>query len=207
MRLALTVMCAAVAVLATPVVQAATTSTSVRAITPVDGTGGLAAGYVIAHRYGNANCESGSPTVGKAYQCFTPASPVGIYDACWVQANHHFVLCLVKPWQRKVARLHVTRGYGDSSGFLTVHKPWGVRTGSRVRCLIILGPVHTIHGKPRTYLCNKKIVLAGKVTHHGDVWTAHEYRKVRHRGRPTSYPSLGKHTAAVVWFGQPSVKD
>jgi len=186
---------------------AVTPPTTVRTITPVTATGTLAPGYTIARHYGNANCASGSPTVGKAYQCFTPASPVGIYDACWVQANHHYVLCIEKPWQRKVTRLHVTRGYGDSSGFMTVHRPWGARLGSRIRCLVILGPVHAIHGKPRRYLCNHKIVLAGKITRRGTSWRAAEYRKIRHRGHRTTYRSLGRHPAAVVWFGKASVKD
>jgi hypothetical protein len=193
--------------LSVPRSDAATPTTAVAAISPVDANGRLSPGYRITHHYGNANCESGSPTVGKAYQCFTPASPAGIYDSCWVQADHHYVVCVIKPWQHRVARLHVTRGYGDSSGFLTVHRPWGVRIGTGTRCLVILGPVHTIHGKRRTYLCNHKIVLAGPVSQHGDAWTVLEYRKVHHRGRPASYRRIGVRTAAVVWFGKPSTKD
>jgi hypothetical protein len=200
----------AVAVFSAPILPsgsaASVESTKVEAVSPVD-NGHLAAGYTIAHHYGNANCASGSPTTGTAYQCFTPASRVGIYNSCWVQSDHSYVVCLLAPWQRKATRLKVTRGYGDSSGFQAVHKPWGVRLGTDVRCLVILGPVHSIHGKPRTYLCNHKTVIAGKVEHHGARWTADVYRKVHHDGRRASYRSLGTQTAAIVWFGQPSLKD
>jgi hypothetical protein len=185
----------------------AATATKVTAVSPVDSTGKLAPGYQVAHRYSDANCASGSPMTGSSYQCFTPASRAEIYNSCWVATPRKYVDCLVAPWQRKVVRLKVTRDYGDSGGFRKVHKPWGVRLGADTRCLVILGPVHGIHGKPRTYLCNHKLVIAGKVTHHGSHWTANVYRKVRRNGHHLHYTSLGKQAPAVVWFGQPSLKD
>lgn len=177
--------------------------TTVRVVGPLDADGRLAAGYRIAHRYGNANCESGSPTTGHAYQCFTPQSPIGIYDSCWVQADRHYVVCLTKPWLRRTDRLHVTRGYGDAPGFAKVHKPWGVRLDAPVRCLRILGPVHTINGQSRTYDCNHRKYLAGQVRRHAKSWRVHVYR-LTSRGR---YTSLGMQPVSIAWFGKPSSKD
>lgn len=177
--------------------------TTVTHVSPLDADDQLAPGYRIQHRYGDASCESGSPTIGHAYQCFTPQAPVGIYDACWVQANPHYVVCLTKPWLRTTDRLHVSRGYGDAPGFSTAHKPWGVQLDARTRCLRILGPVHTINGKPRTYDCNHRKYLAGRVRHQAATWRAHVYR----RSPSDRYTSLGVQPVSIAWFGKPSRKD
>jgi hypothetical protein len=181
-------------------------ATVVARISPVDSDGALAAGYTIKHRYGDANCESGSPTVGKAYQCFTPKAPQGIFDSCWVAANQHFVVCLTQPWQHKVARLHVTRGFGDSSGFLKVHKPWGMRVGAGLRCRVILDPTDTTRGQYVDYACNHKTALAGPIRR-GSTWAVHAYRKVHHGGHHLTYRSLGMQPVVTAWFGLPSQKD
>jgi hypothetical protein len=186
---------------------AASAPTDVRTVGPLDPTNRLAHGYRITHRYGDANCEIGSPTVGKAYQCFTPQASQGIFDSCWVQAHKAFVVCLVKPWQHKVARLHVTRGYGDSGGFLTVHEPWGVRLAGGPRCLVILGPVHSAGGRRVNYGCSHKVVLAGKILRHGATWRARAYRTVHHGGHVVTYRSLGALPLSVAWSGKPSQKD
>jgi hypothetical protein len=178
-------------------------ATSVVHLSPVDAQGALAPGFTIRHRFGDANCESGSPTVGKAYECFTPQSGQGVFDSCWVQADHHFVLCLVEPWLHRVARLHVTRGYGKGPGFHRVHLPWGVRIGHRIRCQVILAPTDTTRGHRVDYGCNHKEVLAGRI-HRGTTWQAHAYRKVHHGGHHLTYKSLGVHPIAVAWFGKPS---
>lgn len=182
-------------------------TTQQRTVSPVDDADQLAAGYRIAHNYGNASCESGSPTVGKAYECFTPQSSEGIYYSCWVQANQHFVLCLDKPWQHKVVRLHVTRGYGDSSGFSKVQRPWGLRLANGLRCLVILGPVHVTHGNPVNYYCNHRRALAGKINQRRGTWTVKTFRKVRHPGRPIEFRSTGVRAVAVAWNGGPSQRD
>lgn len=182
-------------------------ATQQRTVSPVDDGNQLAAGYRIAHNYGNASCESGSPTVGKAYECFTPQSSEGIYYSCWVQANQNFVLCLDKPWQHKVVRLHVTRGYGDSSGFDKVQRPWGVRLANGYRCLVILGPVHTTHGQPVNYYCNHNRALAGKINERHRVWMVRTFREVHHPGRPTEFRSTGSRAIAVAWAGGPSQHD
>jgi hypothetical protein len=181
--------------------------TDVRTVSPLDTSNRLAPGYRITRRYTDANCEIGSPTVGKAYQCFTPQAPQGIFDACWVQADKKFVVCLVRPWQHNVARLHVTRGYGDSGGFLTVHEPWGVRLASGPRCLVILGPVHSAGGRRITYGCSHKIVLAGHILHHSSTWRARAYRTVHHGGHVVTYRSLGTLPLSVALSGKPSQKD
>jgi hypothetical protein len=182
-------------------------TTQVRAVSPVDDTNQLAAGFTINHRYGNASCESGSPTVGKAYECFTPQSSEGIYAACWVEADPHFVLCLDKPWQHKVVRLHVTRGFGDSTGFVKAKRPWGLRLANGYRCLVILGPVHVTHGKPVNYYCNHSRALAGRISKRHDAWTVRTYRKVRRPGRPTEFRATGTRQIAIAWNGGPSQHD
>jgi hypothetical protein len=180
-------------------------ATTVDHLSPVDAQGALAPGFTIRHRFGDANCESGSPTVGRAYECFTPQSGQGVFNSCWVQADHHFVLCLVEPWLHRVARLHVTRGYGKGPGFHRVHLPWGVRIGNRIRCQVILAPTDTTRGRRVDYSCNHKEVLAGRINR-GTTWHAHVYRRVHHGGHHLTYKSLGVHPIAVAWFGKPSTK-
>lgn len=191
---------------ATPAAPAAA-ATVARPVSPVDATGHLAPGYDIRHRYAAASCESGSPTTGSAYQCFSPQSPDPLYTSCWVTVAADRVDCLVAPWQHKVVRLQVTRGYDDSAGFETVGRPWGVRLARGERCLVILGPVHVVRGKPVNYYCNHKLALAGRIDHHRSAWRVSVFRKMHQRGRPTTYRPLGRHRIAVAWSGQPSRHD
>jgi hypothetical protein len=180
--------------------------THVDAVRPVTADGSLAAGDSVHRRYGGASCQSGSATIGHAYRCVTPSSPHGVYDPCWVTSQRHVVVCLVKPWLHTVVRLRVTGGYDDSAGFERVQLPWGARIGAS-RCLVILGPVHTIHGRTRNYLCTHRMVLAGRFRHPGRVWRIHAYRRRHRHGHGPRYRSLGVRPAATVWFGQPSRHD
>jgi len=198
--------CLAAASRATVAASPSAPATSVVRLSPVDAQGALATGFTIHHRFSNANCESGSPTVGKAYECFTPQSGQGVYHSCWVQTDHHFVICLVEPWQHKVDRLHVTRGYGKGPGFHRIHLPWGVRIGNRIRCLVIVDPTDTTRGHRVDYGCNHKDVLAGPIRRRGATWHAHVYRRVHHGGNRLTYKSLGVKPIAVAWFGKPSQK-
>jgi hypothetical protein len=181
-----------------------TSPTSVRAISPLDSQGRLAPAYRIRHRYGNANCESGSPTVGKAYQCFTPQAPQGIFDSCWVQATPGLVVCLIKPWMHDAVQLHVTRGFDNTPGFLHVHTPWGLRIATNARCLVDLGSVHSADGHPITYRCNHKIVLTGTIDRKSKAWRIQAYRRIAHKGKPLRFESLGREPIAVAWSGKPS---
>lgn len=185
---------------------AASPATVVTHVRPLDAQGQLAPGFTIHHRFSDANCESGSPTVGKAYECFTPQSSQGVFDSCWVQADVHYVVCLNRPWQHQVVRLHVTRGYGEGPGFHSVHLPWGVRLADRTRCQVILAPSDTTRGHRVDYNCNHKTVLAGRIRRHGATWHAHAYRKVHHGGHQLSYQPLGVQPIAIAWFGKPSRK-
>jgi hypothetical protein len=178
--------------------------TSVRTISPLDPQGHPAPAYRVTHRYGNANCESGSPATGTAYECFTPEAPQGIFEACWVDANPAFVTCLDKPWQRDVVRLRVTRDYDNTAGFPRVHRPWGVRLGSDTRCLVDLGSVHSADGHPISYRCNHKTILTGPVDRHGHTWRVTAYRRIAHKGHPLRFRSLGREPVAVAWLGKPS---
>jgi len=185
-------------------VAAAPAPTSIRPTSPLDAHNRLAAGFTIQHRYGDANCESGSPTTGTAYQCFSPQSAQGIFNSCWVQAQRKYVICLVKPWMRKVVRLHVTRGFGDSNGFLHAHTPWGLRIGQHTRCLVDLGSVHSAQGHAITYTCNKRVVLAGPVRRGSAVWRIRSYRKIHHKGHSATYRSLGIQPATFFHTGTTS---
>jgi hypothetical protein len=183
---------------------APTAPTSVRAVRPLDAQGHLDPAYRVKHRYGNANCESGSPTTGKAYQCFTPQAPQGIFDSCWVQASPGLVACLVKPWMHDVVQLHVTRGFDNAPGFLHVHAPWGLRIATNTRCLVDLGSVHSANGHPITYRCNHKTVLTGAIDRHGATWRILGYRRIAQKGKPLRFVSLGREPIAVAWSGKPS---
>jgi hypothetical protein len=182
-------------------------TTAIRTVSPVTAAGQLAAGFTITHRYTDANCQSGSPTTGRSYACFAPTSPEGVFDSCWVESDTSFAICLVKPWQHKVARLHVTRGYDDSHGFLTVHQPWGVRLGQHTRCLVILAPVNSAQGRPINYACNKKIVLAGSIDRGSATWRIRAYRRVHRKRHPVHYRPMGRQPIAIAWSGKPSQHD
>jgi hypothetical protein len=178
--------------------------TAVRMVSPLDGQGHLAPTYQNRHHYGDANCESGSPTTGKAYECSTPEAPQGIFESCWVEANPALVACLVKPWMHDVVQLRVSRGFDNSAGFSTVHRPWGVRLGPATRCLVVLGSVHSAAGHPITYRCNHKTVLTGAIDRRAATWRVRAYRRIAHKGKPLRFQPLGREALAVAWFGKPS---
>jgi hypothetical protein len=178
--------------------------TAVRSVSPLDAQGHVAPAYRVRHHYGNANCESGSPATGKAYECFTPQAPQGIFESCWVQVTPGLVACLVKPWMHDVVQLHVTRGFDNTAGFMHVHMPWGVRIGSDTRCLIVLGSVHSAAGHPITYRCNHKTVLTGAIDRGAATWRVRAYRRIAHKGKPLRFQPLGREPVAVAWFGAPS---
>lgn len=192
--------------LAVAVPASAAPATSVVHLRPVDAQGRLTTGFTVGHQFTDANCQSGSPTVGNAYECVTPQSGQGVYHSCWVQTDHSYVVCLVKPWQHRVVRLHVTRGYDDSTGFETVHRPWGLQLGATLRCLVILGPTDTTRGRTVRYACNHKTVLAGPI-HRGSTWHAHAYRKIHHGGHHLTYRSRRIMPIATAWFGKSSPRD
>jgi hypothetical protein len=179
-----------------------------RPVSPLDSANQLDAGYQVGHRYGDANCESGSPTTGTSYSCFASGSPDGVFDSCWVRADTSFAICVVKPWMHKVVQLHVSRGYDDANGFLHVQRPWGIRLGQDTRCLVILGPVHSTGGHTITYYCNHRTVLAGSVQRRSPTWRVRAYRRRRHHKRHQSpYKSLGWQPVAIAWSGKPSQRD
>lgn len=204
-RRSLLVGCSVVLALAVAGPAVAAPTTSVLHLRPVDAQGRVFGGYSVGHHFTAANCQRGSPTVGKAYGCVTPQSGQGVYHSCWVQTDHNYVVCLVKPWEHRIVRLHVTRGYDDSTGFQTVHRPWGLRLGA-LRCLVILGPTDTTRGRTVRYACNHKTVLAGPI-HRGATWHAHAYRKIHHGGHHLTYRSRGIKPVTTAWFGMRSMRD
>lgn len=203
---ALVALCSAGLALAVAVPAGAAPATTVVHLRPVDAQGRLLPGFSVGSQLTDANCQSGSPTIGNAYECVTPQSGRGVYHSCWVETDHSYVVCLVKPWQHRVVRLHVTRGYDDSAGFGTVHRPWGLRVGVNLRCLVILGPTDTTRGNTVRYACNHKTVLAGPIRR-GSTWHAHAYRKIHHGSHHLTYHSRGVEPVSTAWFGKGSVHD
>jgi hypothetical protein len=182
-------------------------ATAVHSVSPLDSQGHLGVKYTVQHRFGAANCQSGSPTTGTTYECFTPQSPQGTFDSCWVQADTSYVICLVKPWLHNAVRLHVTRGYDDRGGFSHTGMPWGIRLGRDTRCLLDLGAVASTHGQAITYYCNNKTVLTGSVKRQHATWRVHAYRTTSRKGHPVRRKSLGLLPIAIAWYAAPSHAD
>jgi hypothetical protein len=201
---AIVVLTAAVELCLGSPVGAAAAVTDTRSISPLQATGHLAAGYTVKHQYADANCVSGSPTTGTAYECFSSRSPEGVFDSCWVQANPGYATCLANPWTHNAIRLRVTGGYDNRGGFTHVATPWGLRLGAKTRCLVDLGGVRTADGHAVTYRCTNNIILVGSVHRATSPWRISAYRRVRHPHGPTTYTPLGRKPVSVSWKGQRS---
>jgi hypothetical protein len=186
----------------TPVAGAAT-PTTVRQLTPLDSSGAVSAAFTVTAHFTGATCISGSPTTGSTYECTTPASSWGVYEACWVTAQTGYVVCLTAPWARTLTRLQVTGGFDDTSGLTRPARPWGVRLATGQRCLLDLDATSTTKGHANTYFCTKKTVLVGAVDRSHKVWRAQAYRRLDH-GR---IKSLGRQPIALAWRTGPTALD
>jgi hypothetical protein len=176
-------------------------ATSVRTVSPVDGSGQLKPGYRVTRHFGHATCQSGSYMTGTADRCTTPESRGVVLDPCWPTSSAQTFVCQGKPWEHKVVELEVTQPPSGGPGQHHQGLPWGMRIGARVRCLLDPGSVRRVNGHPLLFHC----------THHRDVfglrrnsprWTAHVYRS----GARTSsgYRSLGWQHVAIAWYGAPA---
>lgn len=182
-------------------------STAIVRVSPVDTDGALRPGYTVAHRYDGARCQRGSATTGTAYRCFTPRSPAGVYDPCWVTRTDAKVVCLTRPWKRRVVQLAVTGGYDDTDPFRRTATPWAVQLASGNHCLFQPGSVHSIGGRPLRYYCRHHVVLAGRFDRSRDRWRIRSYRDTTPHAADATYRWHGFAWVATAWFGLPSRQD
>jgi hypothetical protein len=178
--------------------------TAVTQVSPVTDSGALKPGYDVEHRYGGARCQSGSDTTGSAYRCFTPRSSAGVYDPCWVTASNDEVVCLTRPWLRRVVQLIVTGGYDDTDPMRPSAAPWGVQLTDGNRCLFQPGSVHAVNGRPVRYYCHHHVVLAGQFDRTHRQWQIRSYRNTTPKAADATYRWAGLAHVTTASFGAPS---
>jgi len=178
--------------------------TAVIHVTPVTDSGALKSGYTVAHRYGGARCQSGSAMTGSAYRCFTPRSSASVYDPCWVTQTDDVVVCVTRPWSRRVVQLAVSGGYDDTDPMRPATAPWGVQLTDGNRCLFQPGSVHSINGRPLRYYCHHHVVLAGQFDRSRPQWRVRSYRNVTPNAADATYRWQGYARVATASVGAPS---
>jgi hypothetical protein len=178
------------------------TRTSTSWVSPVTHTGRIKAGYSIVARYGHATCEPGSDTGINAYRCGVKN---GVIDPCWIQtgpAKGHHVLCLTKPWSRKVIQLTWKPAGNEALTPGSVKALLGVRMADGKLCVDAQGAHDTFAGKTVNFFCTKDTELIGYPTVHRRVWTI---REATHDANFKD-TKLGKVVAvAHGWYGRASI--
>lgn len=183
---------------AAPSVTAARSATRVVMASPVGPAGHLLPGYRVAKRLPGGMCKPTSTVTGNAYRCVVRFT----YDPCWLTAKHAYVVCLTSPYQRKVTRIHVTRGYHNAGGLGDpVRIPWGLQLANGVKTTRIGGDFGKVRGQRINYSYNDfKVVLYGRPDKSQPVW---RIRKARDAGgfrfKPAGWVAIKK-----AWFGSPT---
>jgi hypothetical protein len=115
--------------------------------------------YHVVRTLDGYDCEPGSEVVGGAYRCFGPKYVV---DPCWLEnANRLQALCVLRPWERTVWRLHITHLGGHPGHGLNF--VWGMRLANWNRCLASQGAgPPPVHGRYVRWFCSHRTgVLQG----------------------------------------------
>jgi hypothetical protein len=175
---------------------AAPAETKVVMTSPVDATGHLLPGYKVVKRLPGAKCTPRSTVTGNAYKCVSHFT----YDPCWLSGKHAYVVCLASPYEHRVTRLHVTRGYHNKGGLRhSKPLPWGLRLDNGVKTTVIPGDFGEVNGKRINYSYNNfKTVLYGPPDKSEPVW---RIRRARDNGRFHFKPD-GWVTISKAWFGE-----
>jgi hypothetical protein len=169
--------------------------TSVRTVSPVDGSGALKPGYTVTRHESDATCQSGSYMTGTADRCSTPSSGAVVLDPCWPTSTQNTFVCQAKPWVREVEELRASQPASGGPGPHHQSLPWGMRIGSHVRCLLDPGSVQRVNGHPLLFHCNRHRDVYGPLRRGSAQWRAHVYRT---GGNPRS---LGWQAVTVAWYG------
>ncbi|HVT22391.1 MAG TPA: hypothetical protein VHE57_13500 [Mycobacteriales bacterium] len=176
---------------------AAPAATQVLTVSPVSDNGHLLPGYKVVKRLPGAKCTPRSVVTGNAYKCVSHFT----YDPCWLTAKHGYVDCLASPYQRKVTRLHVTRGYNKGGPGAAKKLPWGLRLTTGVKTTVIPGKFGEVQGRKINYSYhNFQTVLYGPIDKSEPLW---RIRRARDDGRFHFKPA-GWVTIARAWFGAPT---
>jgi hypothetical protein len=178
------------------------TRTSTSWVSPVTRKGRIKVGYTIVARHSHATCEPGSDTGISAYRCSFRNS---VIDPCWIQTGpspSHHVLCVTKPWSRKVIQLTWKPAGNEALTPGSVKVLLGVRMADGKLCVDAQGAHDTFAGKTVNFFCTKDTELIGYPTVHRRVW---QIREATHDAnfRDTK---LGKIVAvAHGWYGRASI--
>jgi hypothetical protein len=155
--------------------------TRVHAVSPVDGAGGLRAGYRLG-RSGRGHCFSSSLVDGRLYRCFLGTNT--ILDPCWPGHGRSAVLCLAQPWSHRVVRIRLTAPLPRRTPFPP--RLWGLRVGrpADVGCVAAMGATGTVGGQRISFLCAGGWALLGDAPdRRTPAWTMRAARRVGDRYR------------------------
>jgi hypothetical protein len=176
--------------------------TSTSWVSPVTRTGRIKSGYSIVARYGHATCEPGSDTGINAYRCGVKN---GVIDPCWIQtgpAKGHHVLCVTKPWSRKVIQLTWQPTGNEALPAGSNKALLGLRLADGKLCVDAQGAHDTFAGKTVNFFCTKDTELIGYPTVHRRVW---QIREAIHDATVND-TKLGKVVAVSHgWYGRASI--
>lgn len=187
--------------MALPVNAATGQATSVRTVSPLDSGGALKAGFKVTRHVGHGICQRRSYMTGDADRCSSPATGAVVLDPCWPTAQPKSFVCQAKPWVHKVVQVHVAKPLSGGPGSHRQSLPWGMRIGTKVRCLLDPGSVRRLYGHALLYHCSRHRDVFGPLRRNGSRWKAHVYRGgVRTR---SSYRSLGWRPVRIAWYGAP----
>ena len=156
--------------------------TRVIRISPVTREGHLSHGFHVTHRDGRATCWTQSIAVAHAFRCMNGRS--SILDPCWVQrVTGHWVICLEAPWERKVVRLHVTKGFAHLPRGERHPEPWAMTTMSGVHCVQSQGASDEVGKYGISYPCDRRRALLAEPDRRVQPWTMHQAKQAHNHWR------------------------
>ena len=170
-------------------------STTIHHVRPVDAHFALRAGYRVAASKGHAKCFTDSLIQQGTWRCIARNL---LFDPCWrLGSTPDHAVCLVKPWQRGVVRLHLT--HPPAALGAGPHTVWGLRLANGSRCLVFTGAADTFQGHRISYYCNRRWILLGRPDRSGAVWTV-----LTARGKPGHYQAMGTKRLNDAWYAKPN---
>jgi hypothetical protein len=163
-------------------------STKVVDVKPVDGHGGLVAGFTVAKTLSGGACSRGGITFGSeiVQGALTCTFGDGLYDPCWQEGEGEVarVLCIPDAWRRSAIRIVLTRPAGRqrSDGSRSL---WALTLTSGAHCSYYRTGTSDVHGKRVNFGCTDgRELLGDPARRRGRRWTFPAIRYNHGRRRP-----------------------
>ena len=146
-----------------------TVATLVVHVRPTTAGGHKLPRYRVIRTLNGYDCEPFSEVVGGAYRCFGPKY---VIDPCWLQnADSIEALCLARPWDKTVWRLHLSKLGGHPSQARNII--WGMRLANGNRCTALQGAGRpSVHGRYLIWLCSHRTGVVQGLNRTHPTWGA-----------------------------------